>query len=327
MAPRARDTTDRLRILLVEDDDVDAERVKRCLLRAGGSRFELRRVGYLAAALQSLQEEHCDVVLLDLGLPDASWNRSVESIRATAHGVPIIVLTGLDDEARADELLESGVQDYLVKAHLDYSLLARSLRYSMDRQALLRKLEDERDELKSFVAQVRSGEVDTIVGDGAESRIIRLLDATVVEENDRLMQEISRSNQELETANKELRRLDQMKSDFIAVASHELRTPLTAIKNAIGLLVTGTTGALNENQGRFLTIAARGIDRLTDLINDLLDLTKIEAGKVAFRLSEADLRPVIQQTCATFQPQAEVGSLTLDVNCSSTLPVTSTPFE
>jgi DNA-binding NtrC family response regulator len=68
---------------------------------------------------------------------------------------------------------------------------------------------------------------------------------------------------ELERANKELRKIDEIKSEFVSVASHELRTPLAAIKNAVQLMISGKTGEINENQSKFLSMAERNIDRLT----------------------------------------------------------------
>ena len=77
---------------------------------------------------------------------------------------------------------------------------------------------------------------------------------------------------ELERANQELRRLDQSKSEFVSIASHELRTPLAAIKNSVQLILKGKTGSINETQTKFLSMAERNINRLTNILNDLLSL-------------------------------------------------------
>jgi signal transduction histidine kinase len=125
----------------------------------------------------------------------------------------------------------------------------------------------------------------------------------------------------LKRANEELKRLDQMKSDFISMVSHELRTPLTSIKNAVHLMASGKAGAINENQGRFLQMAVRNIDRLGGIVNDLLDLSKIEAGKMKFHFREVDMRSLLQHVAATFQPQAESSSVTLELDCPESLPM------
>jgi len=74
---------------------------------------------------------------------------------------------------------------------------------------------------------------------------------------------------ELEESIQELRRLDEIKSEFVSVASHELRTPLAAIKNAVQLILTGKTGTINETQVKFLSMAERNINRLMNILNDL----------------------------------------------------------
>lgn len=107
----------------------------------------------------------------------------------------------------------------------------------------------------------------------------------------------------LKKANEGLKRLDQMKSDFVSTVSHELRTPLTSIKNASNLLASGKAGPINENQKRFCLMAIRNIDRLTEIVNDLLDLSKVEAGKMQFRFAELDMRHLMNHVTGTFQPR------------------------
>ena len=89
--------------------------------------------------------------------------------------------------------------------------------------------------------------------------------------------------------------VDRMKSEFISTTSHELRTPLAAIKESVMLILDGTTGKLNPQQDRFLGIAKRNIDRLTGYINDLLDLSKIETGKMQLRKEPCDMGLIIDK--------------------------------
>ncbi len=124
----------------------------------------------------------------------------------------------------------------------------------------------------------------------------------------------------LRKANEELKKLDRMKSDFISVVSHELRTPLSTIKNAAGLLASGKTGEVSPDQERFLSMMVRNIDRLGGIINDLLDLSKIESGKMPFRFSELNPHPLFQHIIETFQPQAKANSLVLELDCPESLP-------
>jgi signal transduction histidine kinase len=124
-----------LRILLVEDNPGDA-RLIRETLRDGSLEFDLAHADRLAAALPRLEEGAADVVLLDLSLPDAHGLETVNRALAAAPGVPIVVLTGLDDETVAVNAVQAGAQDYLVKGQVEPGMLARALRYAMERKRL-----------------------------------------------------------------------------------------------------------------------------------------------------------------------------------------------
>ena len=121
--------------MLVEDNLGDARLLYEGLEEALPEQFQMTHVRRLSEALEYLWEETCNVVLLDLGLPDSHGIDTLVVTRAQAPGVPIVVLTGFQDEALAVEALEGGAQDYLVKGQLDSKLLGRSLRYAIVRKA------------------------------------------------------------------------------------------------------------------------------------------------------------------------------------------------
>jgi signal transduction histidine kinase len=118
---------------------------------------------------------------------------------------------------------------------------------------------------------------------------------------------------QLERANLELKRVDQMKSEFISVASHELRTPLATIKNVVQLILKGKTGEINEVQTNFLSMAEKNIDRLTNILTNLLDLSRIESGKIQMKSEELDLRGVIEFILSSLKPQADGKSIQLNM--------------
>jgi nitrogen-specific signal transduction histidine kinase len=125
---------------------------------------------------------------------------------------------------------------------------------------------------------------------------------------------------QLEIANQELRKIDAMKSEFVAVASHELRTPLSAIKNAVQLILNGKTGEINENQAKFLSMAERNINRLTNILNDLLNLSRIESGKIELKFENLVLKEIIELTALSLRPHAEAKSLKIEVDLPEQLP-------
>ena len=102
----------------------------------------------------------------------------------------------------------------------------------------------------------------------------------------------------------ERRAVERMKDEFVATVSHELRTPLTALRGHVELVLDGEAGPVTELQRRFLQVATQSADRLGALINDLLDVAKIEAGRVQLRKELVDLGAVIREAAATFRMEA-----------------------
>jgi diguanylate cyclase (GGDEF)-like protein len=105
--------------------------------------------------------------------------------------------------------------------------------------------------------------------------------------------------------------IDRMKSEFLSVASHELRTPLATIKNAVDIILRRKAGEITQDQQRFLSLINRNINRLVGIINDLLDLSKLEAGKVEMRFQEVDLNEPLDTVIASLSPQTEDKHITM----------------
>ena len=117
---------------------------------------------------------------------------------------------------------------------------------------------------------------------------------------------------ELETRQQEAERANRLKSEFLASMSHELRTPLHTIIGFSELLEEESEGPLNEKQKRFLSHIHRDSEHLLELINDVLDLSKIEAGSMALKLEPILLRSLIADAVSSIQPRAQVKSILLE---------------
>jgi len=122
------------RILLVEDNPGDARLLREALKEVASYQFDLEHVERLSQALECLRAEHFDVVLLDLSLPDSQGLDNLATVRDAAPGVPILVLTGLDDEEVAVRALRVGAQDYLVKGQAEGSSVVRAICYARERK-------------------------------------------------------------------------------------------------------------------------------------------------------------------------------------------------
>jgi CheY-like chemotaxis protein len=114
--------------------------------------------------------------------------------------------------------------------------------------------------------------------------------------------------------------IDRMKSDFVSIVSHELRTPLTSIKGYLDLLLIGASGQINKQQASFLEIAKGNAERLHSMVSDLLDISRIESGKVELDVQVVEVPQVVQQAVALVQPEFDERNLDLAVDIPPDLP-------
>jgi PAS domain S-box-containing protein len=124
------------------------------------------------------------------------------------------------------------------------------------------------------------------------------------EEKRSFTEALARSNRALELRSREAEHATKLKSKFLATMSHELRTPLNAIVGFSGLLADGTGGQLNEKQSRFVSHIKNGAHHLLQLINDILDLSKIEAGQLEIRCEDFDVKSALSEVLSTIRPLA-----------------------
>jgi PAS domain S-box-containing protein len=110
------------------------------------------------------------------------------------------------------------------------------------------------------------------------------------------------------------REIERMKNEFISVVSHELRTPLTSIRGALGLLAGGKVGTFPEKAQRMLDIAVSNTDRLVRLINDILDIERIDSGRAAMQKREVGIGDLMAQAADVMRPMAEKNGVVLEVN-------------
>jgi len=108
-----------------------------------------------------------------------------------------------------------------------------------------------------------------------------------------------------------LKEIDNMKSEFVSTVSHEFRTPLTSMNMGLSMVINEDTGELNEEQKELLEAAYEDVERLTELVNDLLDLSKIESGKIEMEFDKVDVNDIIEKTLNPFHKQAEEKELEL----------------
>ncbi|MGB7746530.1 MAG: response regulator [Verrucomicrobiia bacterium] len=147
-----------LKILLVEDSPSDAALLRESLIRSGHEHFEFTHAERWAEAAQNLRQGHFDVLLLDLSLPDSTGRDTFLRARAEAPHLPIVVLTGVEDEIVSIDAVRHGIQDYLVKGQADGRQTARVIRHAIERKLLEEALQKIQAELEKRVEE-RTGEL------------------------------------------------------------------------------------------------------------------------------------------------------------------------
>src|SRR3989454_4696332 len=231
-----------VRILLVEDNPGDVLLIEETLAGRHGA-FAVESVERLSAALTRLGAGGIEVVLLDLKLPDSAGLRTFTAVQAQAPDVPIVVLTGLSDEALAVSTVRDGAQDYLVKGQVDGDLLGRTIRYAIERHHVRRQLESSEQQLRAALEQIRNLNQD-------------------------LERRVAERTSELAAAYKEL-------ETFTYSVSHDLRAPLRHMN--------GFAQMLAEQMGSHLSPTARdSLERIQQravqmgvMVDDLLKLARL----------------------------------------------------
>jgi signal transduction histidine kinase len=198
---------------------------------------------------------------LDMGLPDAHGLDTVRQAHAVAPSVPLIVLTGLDDEALAAQAMKEGAQDYLIKGQIENRALPRALRHAIERHRMQ-----------------------------TETDLIR--------------------TQQL-----------QFKDEFLSHVSHELRSPLTAIYQFATILQDRLAGELNLEQNDYLAIVLRNVKQLQSMINDLVEVTRMQAGKLEIELQCTSLSDAILYAVNTLQGAATAKGVGLTSEIELKLPL------
>lgn len=148
----------------------------------------------------------------------------------------------------------------------------------------------------------------------ANGLIIAIQNALSVQEirefNTTLQQKVANATEELRASNRMLRQLDKAKDEFVGMASHQLRTPLTSVKGYISMVIDGDAGKITDSQKQLLNQAFNSSERMVNLINDFLNVSRIQTGKFIIEKNEINLAVVIDQEIENLQPSADARNVT-----------------
>lgn len=306
---------DELEILIVEDSPTQAERLRR-LIRSSGYNARVAANGKLALA--DIHEHKPHLVLSDIVMPEMNGYELCRAIKAdpTLRDIPVILVTSLTDPKDIIRGIECGADNFIRKPYAEDYLLNRIGQMLVNQK--LRKNSSMEvgialylGDQKHFINAERQQILDLLISTYEQAvqvnSELQARERQVIELNMRLAHhagELETINREIALKNLELAEASRMKSAFIANMSHELRTPLNAIIGFTGALLMKLPGPLTDEQDRQLNTIRNSARHLLSLINDILDVAKIEAGKVTLSLESVNCQQLMGEVAETLRPLA-----------------------
>lgn len=300
------------RILIVEDEGAHVAAIKRALEGFAGD-TEIVTASTVAECRAILSAEPPDIALMDLNLPDGQATELLVS-PAEAGPCPIVIMTSYGNEDIAVRTMKSGALDYLVKSKEAFADMPRTVDRALREWHALTAAAAAEERIRTLNVELEERVVE---------RTRQLADAN--EELASVNEELMSTNEELEQANidvvqasSRVEAADRAKSEFLARMSHELRTPLNSIIGFTDILLKGLAGGLNEEQCVQLGMVNESGKHLLSLINDVLDLSRIESGRVVPEMQDVSVVSVAEVVVNSVRPLAEQRGLDLRVVIEAT---------
>jgi signal transduction histidine kinase len=264
--------TDIIKILVIEDNPGDARLIREMLKESSSIHYEITHLTKITSLRNSGSKAY-DIVLLDLNYDDIGGLKSYQYASRFLGHIPIIVLTGLNDDDLGYELVKRGAQDYLIKGEIDSKNLVRSIRYSIERkksQSILKIARGQNRALKNTASLLRK-------------------------ESERL------------------REINKTKDEFISLASHQLRTPATIVKQYLAMLQGNYAGELGELQRDFIQKAYESNEKQLHIVEDILSVARLDGSNNVIDLVPCDLRPLIEDAVDSIRDQTDSKKQTIVV--------------
>ena len=252
--------TPTVNILLIEDSPTDAFLLENLVSEEARGSFVFTVKQSLKDGIEAALDSDFDVILLDLNLPDSQGIDTIKNMHEAENEVPIIVLTGLNDEELSLTAMKQGAQDYLCKTNITSTTLVRAIRYSIERQLL-----------NTIVDEVRAKD-------------------------------------------------SERKDAFISHISHELRSPLTSVYQFVTLILDGDVSNLNETQIECLDIALSNTLQLRKMIDDLLEMSRADTGKLTVIPVKCSLEGTVNKVVDALRLKASEKGLQLITKIDEELP-------
>lgn len=267
-----------LKILIIDDDPIFLDSISLYLQ-------DLDHTTFLAengeAGLAEFNSTAPDLVLVDLNMPGLDGIQVLEQIRLNSPDTPTIMISGTGQIQDALDALSKGAWDFITKPILDFKVLDHAIGKVIDRVQLIRENRNYQDQL--------------------------------LRTNDLLEEKVQKRTLELHQAKTVAESANRAKSEFLANMSHELRTPLHGILNFAGLGIDRVERQDTKQQLDFLQEIHKSGERLLSLINNLLDLSRLDSGHIGYAFSSQPLNPVVQAAIQKFAATCEEKHLKINL--------------
>ena len=315
---------DEIEILIVEDSPTQAERLRRLIQSL---HYNARVAANGQLALAAIRERKPHLVLSDIVMPEMNGYDLCRAIKSdpTLRDIPVILVTSLNDPKDIIRGIECGADNFIRKPYAEDYLLNRISHMLMNQK--LRKNQNVEigialylGDQKHFINAERQQILDLLISTYEQAVQVngelQARERQVIELNMRLAHhaaELETINREIALKNLELAEASRMKSAFIANMSHELRTPMNAIIGFTGALLMKLPGPLTADQDKQLNTIRASARHLLSLINDILDVAKIEAGKLTLSIEPVHCQELMAEVADTLRPLAQQKGLALEI--------------
>jgi signal transduction histidine kinase len=267
-----------VRVCLIDDDEEDFLITSRLLSKIPDRKYEVSWIPSYENARAEIYKSNFDIFLIDYRLGIHSGLELINEANANGVRFPMILLTGQGDFEIDVQAMKAGASDYLVKGTFNHDYLDRAIRYSIGHAKSMSEITKLNVMLEKRV-EARTQEIEEAINQLEKTN----------KNLEREVKERIKAEQKIQAAFQKEKELNELKSRFVSMASHEFRTPLSTILSSASLIARYTEKADEEKRTKHVNRIMSSVNHLTDMLNDLLSLGKLEEGMVKINVSEINI--------------------------------------